>query len=73
MEIYEVFARVRREEPLRLIGSVTAESLELAKVYAYKTYDEEPWIEMVLVPRTAMAEVMALQPAVRGATEEGAR
>lgn len=69
MEVYEVFARVRREEPLRQIGSVTADSLELATVYAYKTYDEECWIEMLLAPRSAFATVIPLEPGIEPSAE----
>jgi hypothetical protein len=64
VRIYQVFARARRDEPLRQVGSVTADSLDLARVYAYKTYDEEPWIEMVLAPQDAFASVIDLHPAL---------
>jgi 1,2-phenylacetyl-CoA epoxidase PaaB subunit len=73
LQVYEVLARARREEPLRQIGSVTADSMELARVYAYKTYDEEPWIEMVVVPRAAFATVIHLEPGVGRDAEEGAK
>jgi len=51
---YEVFARKVRLEPLRLIGSVVAPDDDLAAAYARATYDEERWIEMAIVPRSAM-------------------
>ncbi len=49
--IYVVFARKNREDPLHHIGSVHAADAELAKVYAWKTYDEERWFEMVVAPQ----------------------
>ena len=39
--IFEVFARKGREEPLRHIGFINAMDGELARVYAWKTYDEQ--------------------------------
>jgi len=51
---YEVFARKNRLDPLRLIGSVVAPDDDLASAYARATYDEERWIEMVIVPSEAM-------------------
>jgi 1,2-phenylacetyl-CoA epoxidase PaaB subunit len=58
IEIYEVFARVRAEEPLRHCGNVMATDLEGAKVYAYKMYDEFPWMEMVVIPRREMVTII---------------
>jgi len=55
--VYEVFARKTREEPLRHIGYVNAMSGDLARVYAWKTYDEQNWIEMCVVPRSAILPV----------------
>lgn len=55
--IYEVFARKSRGEALRHIGSLNASDPELAKVYAFNTYDEERWFDMYVVPRAEMAEV----------------
>ncbi len=56
---YEVFARKVRLEPLRLIGSVVAPDDDLAAAYARATYDEERWIEMAIVPRSAMTTLWA--------------
>ena len=61
-KIYEVFARAKRDEPLRHIGSVTADNEDLARAYACMTYDEETWIEMVLVPREAVIPVLEVEP-----------
>ncbi len=62
--VYEVFARKERTEPLAHIGTVRAVDEEFARVYARNTYDEENWIEMVLVPRAAMLSVLELEPLV---------
>ncbi|HET6229675.1 MAG TPA: hypothetical protein VFE05_06295 [Longimicrobiaceae bacterium] len=55
--VYEVFARKTREEPLRHIGYVNAMDGDLARVYAWKTYDEQNWTEMCVVPRSAILPV----------------
>lgn len=58
IEIFEVFAKVKSEEPLRHCGNVMAPDVEGAKVYAYKMYDEFPWSEMVVIPRREMVTVI---------------
>jgi 1,2-phenylacetyl-CoA epoxidase PaaB subunit len=55
--IYEVFARKSRGEPLRHIGNLNAPDDELARVYAFSTYDEEKWFDMFVVPRERFIEV----------------
>ena len=55
--VYEVFARKTREEPLRHIGWVNAMDGDLARVYAWKTYDEQNWSEMCVIPRSAILPV----------------
>jgi 1,2-phenylacetyl-CoA epoxidase PaaB subunit len=55
--VYEVFARKSREEPLRHIGFINASDGELARVYAWKTYDEQNWAEMCVVPRAAIIPI----------------
>ncbi len=55
--VYEVFARKTREEPLRHIGYINALTGELARVCAWKTYDEQNWFEMCVVPRSAILPV----------------
>jgi 1,2-phenylacetyl-CoA epoxidase PaaB subunit len=57
MMVYEVFARKSRGEALRHIGNLNAPDPELARVYAYKTYDEEKWFDMWVVPREHFHEV----------------
>jgi 1,2-phenylacetyl-CoA epoxidase PaaB subunit len=55
--VYEVFARKNRGEPLRHIGFINASDGDLARVYAWKTYDEQNWEEMCVVPRAAILPV----------------
>lgn len=55
--IYEVFARKSRGEPLRHIGNLNAPDDELAKVYAFNTYDEEKWFDMYITQRARFLEV----------------
>jgi len=55
--VYEVFARKTRGEPLRHIGFVNAVDGDLAKVYAWKMYDEQNWGEMCVIPRDAIIPV----------------
>lgn len=57
MKVYEVFSRHRSTDPLIHIGSVNAPNDELAKVYAWKIYDEETWVEMCVAPREALMPV----------------
>lgn len=56
-KVYEVFARKAHSEPLMHVGSVNASDHELAKVYAWTTYDEENWIEMCVVERDSVIRV----------------
>ena len=53
-ETYEVFARKKRGDALKHVGCVDAPGDALARVYAWKTYDEENWFEMCVVPRRAI-------------------
>lgn len=57
--VYEVFARRSEGEPLRHVGWVAAPADSLARVYARSIYDEESWLEMYVVPRTAFIPVEA--------------
>ena len=58
--VYEVFARKTREDPLHHIGFLNAGDPELARVYAWQTYDEQNWFEMCVVPRDAILPVNRL-------------
>lgn len=55
--VYDVFARKERGEPLQHIGYVDAMDDELARVYAWRTYDEQNWFEMCVVRRSAIIPV----------------
>ena len=55
--IYEVFARKNRGAPLRHIGALNAPDDDLARVYAYQTYDEERWFDLWVAPRDRLLEV----------------
>ena len=57
-KVWVVLARVKYEEPLRQVGTVEADDLELARVYARSIYDEFAWIEMAVVPREAFVPVI---------------
>ena len=56
--VWLVLARRKYDEPLHEVGTVTADDPELAGVFARRIYDEHPWIEMVIVPRSAMREAI---------------
>lgn len=60
--VFEVFARKTREEPLRHIGYVNAPDDDLARVFAWKTYDEQNWFEMCIVPRASILPVNRIDP-----------
>ena len=58
--VWQVYARRKYEEPLHEIGSVMADDVELAKVYALSIYDEFSWVEMVLIPRDTIVTVIKM-------------
>ena len=58
--IFEVFARKNRGEALRHIGNLNAPDAELARVYAFNTYDEERWFDMWVVDRAQLLEVFTV-------------
>jgi 1,2-phenylacetyl-CoA epoxidase PaaB subunit len=51
-EVYEVFARKAHDEELKHVGSVNA-----SEAYAWAVYDEESWVEMCVVPRSAVIPI----------------
>jgi 1,2-phenylacetyl-CoA epoxidase PaaB subunit len=64
---YEVFARSRRGDPLRHIGSLTAPTDGLARLYARWLYDEERWSELAVVRRAHLLPALEGEgEAVRG-------
>lgn len=56
-QVYEVFARKNHTEALKHVGSVNAADDDLAKAYAWTMYDEESWVEMCVVPRSAFIPI----------------
>ncbi len=56
--VWEVFARKAYEEPLHHVGTVTESDEQLALVSARAIYDEQPWIQMILVPHSAIREAI---------------
>jgi len=56
--VWEVFARTAYEDPLHHVGTVTESDEDLALVSARAIYDEQPWIHMILVPRTQIREAI---------------
>ena len=57
--VWEVFARKAYEEPLYHVGTVTESDEQLALVSARAIYDEQPWIQMILVPRGEIREAIS--------------
>lgn len=45
---------------MKHIGNLNSPDVELAKVYAFNTYDEERWFDMYVVPRDQLAEVFTV-------------
>jgi len=70
-DLYEVFARSTRAEPLGHIGTVNATSDDFARVYARTTYDEENWCEMVVMRRDAIIPVIELELLVKPEEVDG--
>ena len=56
--IWEVFARKAYEEPLHHVGTVTEPDEDLALLTARAIYDEQPWIHMIIVPRSEIREAI---------------
>lgn len=55
--LYEIFARQKREDRFEHVGAIQAPSAALARVYAWQTYDEAKWFEMIVAPRDAFQPV----------------
>lgn len=60
-EVYEVFARQHRKDPLAHVGTVLAPNEDLAASYARSIYNEEPWVEMRVVARKHFIAAIELQ------------
>ncbi|MBM4423795.1 MAG: hypothetical protein FJ030_10430 [Chloroflexi bacterium] len=57
-DVYDVFAKIKPEDPLRYVGNVVAPDVELARVYAFTVYQEWTWSEMIAVPRRAVIHIV---------------
>jgi 1,2-phenylacetyl-CoA epoxidase PaaB subunit len=58
-QLYWVFARAERGQPLAQIGIVKAATEKLAFVYARQNYTERHWDELYVVPKRAFFSVTA--------------
>ena len=56
--VWEVFARKAYDEPLHHVGTVTEDDEDLALVSARSIYDEQPWVHMIIVPRSSIREAI---------------
>jgi 1,2-phenylacetyl-CoA epoxidase PaaB subunit len=56
--VWEVFARKAYDEPLHHVGAVTEDDEDLALVSARSIYDEQPWVHMIIVPRSSIREAI---------------
>jgi hypothetical protein len=54
---YDVFARRAAGDPLYMVGSIYAPTPALARVYAFTTYNEDPWYELKIAPSEAFVLV----------------
>jgi 1,2-phenylacetyl-CoA epoxidase PaaB subunit len=59
MTTWEVFARQAYADPLHHVGAITEDDEDLALVAARSIYDEQPWIQMIIVPRSAIREAIS--------------
>jgi len=57
--VWEVFARKEYRDPLHHVGTVAESDEDLALVCARAIYDEQPWIQMILVPRNQIREAIS--------------
>jgi 1,2-phenylacetyl-CoA epoxidase PaaB subunit len=57
-EPWEVFARQDAEIPIRHIGRVDAANLDDATVFATTLYEEWKWVDMFIVPRSSIEQVV---------------
>lgn len=60
--VFEVFARKDRADRFEHVGTVQAPGPELARVYAWQTYDEQSWFEMAVAPRDEFLGVNRREP-----------
>lgn len=60
-EPYEVYGRGRKDPALWHLGMVRAVSVADAEVFAYMTFDEQKWSEMLIVPRSEVVNAVTPQ------------
>lgn len=68
--VFEVFCRIEPGDRMCHVGTLNAPRLELARVYAWKIYDEEDWSDMWVVPREAIASAHPERRAVEAQAGE---
>jgi 1,2-phenylacetyl-CoA epoxidase PaaB subunit len=56
--VWVVFARRKYADSLYEVGTVRADNADMAAVFAQSIYDEHPWIEMIVVPRSSIRTVI---------------
>ncbi|MEB3100158.1 hypothetical protein [Ferviditalea candida] len=61
-QTYEIFARIHRGDDLMQIGTVEAQSDDLAIAYAAYIYNEEEWTDMIAVRRDHILKVRQAEP-----------
>lgn len=59
-EVYEVFAKIKADDRLHHIGNIIAPDAKLAQVYAFTTYQEWAWAEMMIAPRRAIVPIIEI-------------
>ncbi|MGH2521072.1 MAG: hypothetical protein ACRDH2_01095 [Anaerolineales bacterium] len=57
-QVYDVFAKIKMEDPLHHVGNVIAPNANLARVYAFTLYQEWAWSEMIVVPRREVVPII---------------
>ena len=57
-DYYEVFAREKLDGPLAHIGCLSAPNAELATSQARLMYSEKPWVEMRMVRRDQVIQII---------------
>lgn len=60
-QVYEVFAKIKPNDPYQHIGSVIASDPDLASMYAHTLYNEWNWSGMFIVPRSQILTVIEPQ------------
>jgi len=64
---YEVFARLTSTDSLSHIGCLTAPNEEMATAQTRLMYSEKPWVELCVMPRSAIITIISGSGAVIGA------